>query len=396
MKFTNHFRRFAAVLCICLLLLPCAFAQELPADSTYDFTGAEFGEEAAACGVYISDTPDEAQCGLYLGSRLIRAGDFLPAQELEHLVLRPAKDEDAEVCITYRPICDGALGGEERFSVQIASTRDDPPVAEDGALETYRNIANTGTLKAVDPEGRALTFQIVSFPKRGKVELKENGEFLYTPKKNKVGEDSFTFTATDPAGNVSEVKTVKVKILKPVDAATFSDLEADAQFPAMWMRSNGLFGGEILAGQLCFCPESAVTRGEFLVMAMKLADVPPEIGLLSSGFVDQDEVPKWMQSYLVSAMRRGIVSGIVAEDGLRFQPNRPITSAEAASILCSLCKLSPMQSVNAQEDTLPAWASSAMQTAAVAGFDVPQADAELTRLEAAELLCEMAEVLNRR
>lgn len=393
MKVTKHFLRLCAVICICSLLLPCAFAQELSADSEYEFTGTEFGEEAAANGVFITDTPEEDQCGLYLGSRLIRAGDFLPAQALEQLVLRPNRNEDAEVCIAYRPISDGTLGDAGTFSVQIASTRDDPPTAEDGKLETYRNIANEGTLTATDPEGQPVTFQIVSFPKRGTVELKENGTFVYTPKKNKVGEDSFTFTATDPAGNVSETKKVKINILKPVDAVTFSDLDADAQFTALWMRSSGLFGGETLADQLCFCPEKTVTRGEFLVMAMKLADVPPEIGLLTSGFADQDTAPKWMQSYLVSAMRRGLISGMTAESGLNFEPNRPITGAEAASIVCSVCKLTPVQQVDSQVDTLPVWASVAMQTAGTAGIEMPDASSELTRLEAAKLLYSAAALL---
>lgn len=393
MKVTKHFLRLCAVICICSLLLPCAFAQELSADSEYEFTGTEFGEEAAANGVFITDTPEEDQCGLYLGSRLIRAGDFLPAQALEQLVLRPNRNEDAEVCIAYRPISDGTLGDAGTFSVQIASTRDDPPTAEDGKLETYRNIANEGTLTATDPEGQPVTFQIVSFPKRGTVELKENGTFVYTPKKNKVGEDSFTFTATDPAGNVSETKKVKINILKPVDAVTFSDLDADAQFTALWMRSSGLFGGETLADQLCFCPEKTVTRGEFLVMAMKLADVPPEIGLLTSGFADQDTAPKWMQSYLVSAMRRGLISGMTSESGLNFEPNRPITGAEAASIVCGICKLAPVQQVDSQDDTLPVWASVAMQTAGTAGIEMPDASSELTRLEAAKLLYSAAALL---
>lgn len=386
-------RQSVTIVCLCCILFTCAFAQELSADSEYEFTGSEFGEDGAANGVFIERTPEEAQCGLYLGSRLIRAGDFLPSQALSQLVLRPNRDEDAEVCIAYRPVCDGMLGEEGAFTVQIASTRDDPPVAENGKLETYRNIANTGTLQATDPEGLPLSFRIEAYPKRGSLELHDDGSFVYTPKKNKVGEDSFTFTATDPAGNRSEVRTVNIRILKPADAATFSDLDADAQFTAMWMRSNGLFGGETLADQLCFCPEKAVSRGEFLVMAMKLADVPPEIGILSSGFDDQDAAPKWVQCYIVSAMRRGIVSGIAGEDGLCFEPNRPITSAEAASILCRLCKLQPVQSVGAQEEALPAWASSAMQTVAGAGFDAPQADTELTRLDAAELLYEMAGIL---
>lgn len=383
-------RALLAVFCICCMLCPFCFAQELPADRAYVFSGEEFGEDAAACGIYIEETPDTACCGLYLGDRLIRAGDFLPAQTLAQLILRPNQDEDATACIAYRPISGGALMDKCEFTVNIVSTRDDPPTAEDGKLQTYRNIATEGTLIAADPEGQAVSFRLESYPKRGSVELNEDGSFVYTPKKNKVGEDSFSFSASDPAGNVSAVKTVHIEILKPADAATFSDLDEASQFTGMWMRSNELYGGETIAEQLCFCPEKSVTRGEFLVMAMKLADVQPEIGLLTSGFADQDDAPHWMQSYLVSAMRRGLVSGIPTDDGLCFCPNRPITACEAAAIVCKLCHLEGAQSVSTQDEDLPVWAAASMEAAASAGLTLPQSTDTLTRLDAAQLLYSIA------
>ena len=390
MKYVHNFTRYAlTLLCICSLLLTCVFAADLPADREYQFSGTEFGEDAAACGLFIAETPDEECCGLYLGDRRICAGDFLPAQALPHLILRPCRDEDAQITVTYRPVCDGQLREECQFTMTIASTRDDPPEAQDGKLQTYRNIANTGNLHANDPEGLALTYRIEDYPKRGTVELKENGSFVYTPKKNKVGNDCFTFTAADPAGNVSEVKTVQIEILKPSDAATFSDLDASAQFAGMWMRTNGLYGGEMLADRLCFCTEKEVTRGEFLVMAMQLADIQPEIGLLSSGFCDQESAPKWMQNYLVSAMRRGIVSGVPTAGGLAFEPNRPITAEEAAAIVCRICNIEKSQTVSTEENDLPVWQASSMQAVRSVGLPVPESGKTVTRIDAARLLYEI-------
>lgn len=391
----RHTRRFLAAVCLLSLLLSFAFAQELPANCDYEFTGTEFGEDAAACGIFIEEVPAEECCALYLGTRLIRPGDFLPAQALTHLVLHPNQDEDADACISYRPITEGTLGERCEFTVHIASTRDDPPSAEDGKLQTYRNIANSGALHANDPEGKPLTYHIETYPKRGTVELKEDGSFVYTPKKNRVGEDSFTFTAADPAGNLSEVKTVRIEILKPSDTETFSDLDENTQFTGLWMRSNELFGGETVADELCFCPEKEVTRGEFLVMAMKLAGIQPEIGLLSSGFKDQQTAPKWMQSYLVSALRRGIVSGVPTEKGLCFLPDRPITASEAAAIVCRLCKIEKTQTVSSESTSLPVWAASSVQSASVAGVCLPQAEQAMTRMEAAELLYSLTALLQK-
>lgn len=393
MKTTTLFMRLCAVLCICSLLLPCVFAQEFAGNEAYHFTGAEFGEDAAACGIFIAGAPEEEDCALTLGSRVIRAGDFLPPQALSELVLQPCRDEDAQITITYRPIVGGLPAEECQLTMNIVSSRDDAPVAQNGKLQTYRNIANTGHLEANDPEGQPLTFHIENQPRRGSVEVNGDGSFVYTPKKNKVGEDFFTFTASDPAGNVSEVKTVQIEILKAVDSETFSDLDETMQFKGLWLRANGLFGGERLADRLCFCPEREVTRGEFLVMAMKAADVQPEIGLFSSGFVDQEDAPKWMQSYLVSAMRRGIVSGVPTDAGLCFLPDRVITGAEAAAIVANICHLETAQSASAEDDAFPVWAQSAMCAADAAGLPLPDTAATLTRADTASLIYAMAGLL---
>lgn len=77
--------------------------------------------------------------------------------------------------------------------------------------------------------------------------LDGQGGFTYTPKKNKVGVDSFTYTATDPAGNVSREATVTIQILK--SSAEYTDTEtASYRFEAEWLRNTGIFQGESLAG----------------------------------------------------------------------------------------------------------------------------------------------------
>ena len=65
-------------------------------------------------------------------------------------------------------------------------------------METYKNLPNKGKLKVTEPEGEHMVFTVVRQPKRGQVVINEDGSFEYTPKKNKVGVDSFTYTATDP------------------------------------------------------------------------------------------------------------------------------------------------------------------------------------------------------
>lgn len=94
------------------------------------------------------------------------------------------------------------------------------------------------------------------------MELKPNGNFTYTPKKNKVGIDSFTFTATDSTGKVSREATVTVSILKPTDTRQYSDtLGRDCRFQAEWMKNTGIFVGENVGGSACFLPDQVVSPG---------------------------------------------------------------------------------------------------------------------------------------
>ena len=140
---------------------------------------------------------------------------------------------------------------------------------------------------------RKRTVTIVSEPKRGTVDVAEDGTVTYTPNENKVGKDSFTYTVTDPAGNVSEEATVRIRILKPSDKETYQDMDGDpAELAAMWMKETGLYRGNSVAGELLFSPDETVTRGEFTAMCVALTQAQPE--LLETGFIDGDDMPLWL------------------------------------------------------------------------------------------------------
>ena len=290
----------AAALVLVMLCVP-ALAAEIAVDYTseYRFTAADFSDSDGLEGVYISSVPPAYQAELCIGSRVICRGDILPAAALEKMKLRPVCLGNADCELVYCPIEDGTLGDAVTVSLRILSGTNTAPVCEDGTLETYKNIANTGTLSATDQEDQELTYQLVKEPKRGTVELHTDGSFTYTPDKNKVGKDSFVFTATDPAGNVSNEACVKIRILKPADKATYQDMSGDRDaFAAMWLKDKGLYTGRVIAGNLCFEPDCPVSRSEFLIACMKLAGLEQSDGTISTGFADELETPLWQQPYL--------------------------------------------------------------------------------------------------
>lgn len=383
------FRVFLLTALCVLMSIPALGAdRETLYHSEYCFSQEDFAEDVG--GIFVRGVPDIGVAVIRLGDRCIRAGDVLSAESLDKLRLIPCGAENCEVTLNYQPIHGSTLGAPEQLRIRICSGKNEAPKAENASFETYKNIANDGTLRASDPEGAALSFQLVEAPKRGKVEVKSDGSYVYTPDKNKVGEDSFTFTATDEAGNVSKPATVKIKILKPTEAMSFADMQGNtAAFEAMWASAKELTGGMQLAGRNCFCPTDAVSRAEFLAMAMELTQTEVSRDLTVSAFSDAEQAAAWVQPYLAAAMRSGVICGEVREDGLVFRPNDPITGQEAAVILQNLLHL-PV-SAAARETNAPAWSAAALQALREAGIAM-EAQEVLTREKTVCLLYQASKI----
>ena len=370
--------RYVCLTLALVLLLGLAvpsLAAEVDCDAVYCFVSEDFAQsEETLSGICITGLPDSTTGTVMLGSRVLRTGDILTAHQVENMTFQPLRTrEDREAQVTYLPIYENRVDPTAVLTLSIRGKEDKAPAAQDGALETYKNLSNDGKLIAPDPEEQPVTFTLVRQPRRGTVELREDGTFTYTPKKNKVGVDSFTFTATDPAGNVSREATVTVQILKPVDAMQYRDTAGmDCRFSAQWLRNTGLFAGEQVGGQLCFQPEKTVSRGEFLSMLVNLLEIP----------VEEVDAPDWMQPYLDAAVRSGLVSGWEPES---FQMNEAITGAEAAVALQNALDLPVGHEAMTYEEEVPVWAATSLAVMAANGVEL-EADAPMTRAEAAQVL----------
>ncbi len=356
-----------ALLCGLLIVPTWGAEVETLYNREYSFGEEDFDSEVT--GIFIRSVPEE-EIGIFcLGNREIRPGDVLSRDRLTELKMIPKGKENSVAVLCYSPICGNSLGEETSLVVKIRSGKNEAPKVENMELETYKNIANNGKLTAMDPEGVTVEFALVEEPKYGKVELKPDGSFLYIPEKNKVGEDHFTFTAKDEAGNESLPGTVKIKILKPSQAKTFADMEGNpAAFEAMWAENQTLTGGMEIAGKLCFCPDAPVSRGEFLAMVMELTAQPMDETLTTSAFLDSEEAAPWLRPYLAAAVRNGIIRGEIKEDGLVFRPNDPIKGREAAVILQNILQW-PV-TVAAQESTEPRWSAASVQALREGGLQL--------------------------
>lgn len=285
------------------------------------------------------------------------------------------------------------------------------PIAENLSLTTYKNVAITGYLQAVDAEGDVLTFQMTSTPARGSVSLAEDGtsRFVYTPYNNKTGKDSFTFVAVDRVGNISNPAKVTVRIEKANTAITYSDMEGNpAHKAAIRLAEQDIFVGAHVEEQYFFSPDAPVSRSQFLAMAMAVADLAPLEQVSVTGFADDNAIPTWAKGYVSSALRAGVIHGARGEDGsIVFLPDSPVTQAQATVMLNDLLEVSDVavqswstSGINTQEGNH--WAMQAAANLTTAGV-LPSSgaltqnfDSVLTRAEVAELLDSSLDLLENR
>lgn len=351
---------------VCTMIAPASMAanSEIDYDQVYHFSLEDFAAadaSAAPRGIILTAVPEETVGAFYYGNRQLCAGDAITAEAFQKLRFEPTCLGDVSADFHWIPVFSTQPAQEMVFRINIGNGKNQPPTAENSTLETYRNISIDGQLKFSDPDDETLSFALIKDPKRGSVSINPDGSYVYTPEKNKVGNDSFTVQMTDSAGNTAEA-TVKVTIIKPTDKSTFADLAGDNdQYFAMWLREQGIYSGQALSGTLLFQPEQSVSRGEFLVMAMDLLDIPADAENLSTGFADETDTPAWMRPYLVAALRSGFISGVASPDGLCFRHSAAITQAEAAVMLDNMLGLSPTDAVSVfADDEIPAWASDAV------------------------------------
>jgi VCBS repeat-containing protein len=360
-----------------------AIAAEVDSDSVYCFTAGDFSQGEELVGICITGLPDAAAGTVMLGSRVLRSGDILTAEQISQMTFVPLRsEEDREALVTYLPIYENRVEPGTTMTISIRGKEDHAPVAEDSTLETYKNLANTGSLQVSDPEGSNLTYTLTRNPRRGQVTIHEDGTYTYTPKKNKVGTDSFTFTATDESGKVSREATVTVTVLKADSKQQYTDtVSEDCRFSAEWLKNTGLFVGETINGRLCFQPGKMVSRGEFVAMLIEALDIRVQEDAAYTGF--DDDAPAWVRPYLAAAMRSGLTAGW--PHGKTFGAEEPISGSEAALLLQNALDLPVSAS---HQEGAPEWAVAAM--AAMAEHGISLSGEGMTRGQVAKALYQMS------
>lgn len=281
-----------------------------------------------------------------------------------------------------------------------ASGENTAPVAENQELQTYRGVSIGGCLNAYDADGDEITFELVTEPMKGTVELSPDGYFVYTPDEGRRGRDYFGFRAVDALGNASQEGTVIIKLVKQKSKLTYADMSGDGnEYAAVMLTESGVFTGASLGADSVFDPDDTVTRGEFLVMCMNTADVDLLSGVRSTGFADDDAIGGWLKPYVATALMHGYIRGIESEDGPVFRADETITLRDACMMLNAVLGVTDVVSAAAYFDDVENPAAQSVANLTAAGVMLSRwddLDASVTRANAAEMLSAAIGLLARR
>lgn len=362
--------------------------------SPEDFT-SRLSSDVELDGILITALPDGETGKLVYGTRELLEGEAVAVESLGALKFVPTGKEASAATFDFLPVYAEGVGMDSvTVAVQMSATQNMAPTAVAAEGRTYKNVAVELRLSGEDPEGDTLTFALTGKPVRGEAALEATtGVLTYTPYHDKTGEDVFTFTVTDSAGNTSEPAEIRVNIDKSAAAHTYTDLQEDGtHYAALRLWEEGIFVGEQIGEESFFHPDTPVTRGEFLAMALKALSSQEVTPVLKTGFADDEETPAWVRPYASAALKAGIVQGSAGSDGaLRLLSDSVITRAEAAVMMSKAMEL-PDTDISAavfSGTETASWAIQSavnLQQAGVLSTAAGPLSQPLTRAEAAKLL----------
>ena len=336
---------------------------------------------------------------LLLGSTRVAAGQTISADNLSYMTFCPASD-DTPVHSYFTFTANGGATPMVCNMYLLNRGNYTPTVSVASSLSlnvsTYKGLCAFGTLGAYDPDGDALTFEIVSYPENGSIRLTDRalGSYVYTPNANYTGSDSFTYVARDKYGSYSATATVNLNVALSGTSVTYEDMKGSREYnAALSLTEAGIMSGIQVGTLYYFYPEQTVSRAEFLVMAMNAVGINDVPDCEKTVFSDDALIPLTMKGYVAAAHELGYINGTEVDGMLCFSPNEPLTRAQASVILCNLIGLnkSAVTQTFADASEIPTWASESIYSLNAAGIlsaneGYISPTTNLTRAETAHML----------
>lgn len=325
--------------------------------------------------ITVRSLPDPVKGDLLLGSTRVAAGQTISGENLSFLTFSAASEDYTQATFTFTAnggstplVCNVYLTGGINYTPTVSMAS-----GLSLNLSTYCGLELEGKLSGYDPDGDDLIFEVVSYPQNGSVLLldRNEGRYIYKPFEGYVGADAFSYVVRDRFGSYSASATVNLSVTKQGSSLTYVDMEgSSACYASLAMTEAGVMSGTQVGEQHYFYPTRAISRVEFLVMAMHAAGIADLPSTAQTVFADDGEIPDAMKGYVAAAHELGYISGTLENGVLYFRPHEEITRAQAAVIVSNmvgLCEL-PVIPTFADSSEIPVWAKESIWSLNAAGI----------------------------
>lgn len=346
----------------------------------YTFSETDFKQALGVSrlqNLTVLSLPPAADGALALNGNPVASGQVIGRDEIKGLTFTPASPAFEGTSFSF---CVNSTAGTTALTctLKVSDRVNYAPTTEvaketDLQVMTRRDIGVHGQMRAEDPEGDPLTYLIVSYPQKGVLTVTDDasGAYRYVPMAGKTGRDSFSYVARDSYGNYSRLTTVSITVNERSGTLVYADMENNAAYnAALTLAEENIMLGTLEGNHMYFHPSETVTRGEFLVMAMKSAGISPAAGVSLTWFDDDDKIAQTIKGFVATAQIYGYVNGSFDGTGLYFRPDEPITRAEAAVILNNIVGAATpaILPTFADSSNIPAWAREALCALHAAGI----------------------------
>lgn len=287
--------------------------------------------------ITVTALPDERVGRLMLGNLYVVQNQVIYRDDFSMLKFVQIVEDEAEATFKFKP---NNSDYEIVCSLKSLKNVNLSPVATNGesvSAWTNMNISSFGVLAGYDPEGDDLTFEIVSYPKKGLIQITNSkaGDYKYTPYYDAKGIDVFSYRVRDSYGNYSELCTVELKIEKLRTSLVFSDIKDERYLNAIFtMCEHKLMTYRTdKDGNLFFAPDDEITKEEFVSLVMTAMGAKNVPTIERTRFADDKEISDKYKGYLEAAFSLGILAGENRVDGVYINPKSAVTTADASIII---------------------------------------------------------------
>lgn len=293
-------------------------------------------------------------------------------------------------------VASGEVSGELPTSGEKALNS----VALSSSISTYKNTSVVSTLHAEIASGeKNIKYVIETQPTHGTLLYSDNtvSSFTYTPDKDYLGTDAFSFKLTD--GTLfSNVAMVTITISeKPADVIPFNYIDMQnhwANYSASHLAARHIIIGEEIGKRYYFKPNTITTREDFMLylLAITESNEDAKITMPNITFADENLYPSWLLEAAKLAYAKGIIKGSAIENKLYLNLYNNITRSEAAVMINNVLKATAnSEELNyADKDDIPTWAKTSIK--ALTAYKIMQGDGTyirpnslITKAESAEL-----------